>query len=1347
MFSDSKYSNLSAYGNIKLPPYSRVIMERISGAKAPTPRAKAPTPRAKAQTSGEKSPTPRAKAQTSGDKSPTPRAKAHTSGAVAPTPVALALTSEAKALTPEAEAHKLEADVATSCRAVDIHNFTVQTCQSQASRDTQLWARPTPDTYAEIESQKQGPFDKTLGNLISEMYASKRADTSAPTRDTRGLALDNLILNEVMESSDLSKNLSKVLGITVEVDKEFALFVSGNFDSKNKKLYQKIARHGGTRGLIQYKNTLDKVVTDANRFANDNIVMCLNPSVNSFSCKGKASTFGVIAIVLKILCNSEAGEYIANRMNKYSDEKLQRKIRERSYSFCPTLEKLCLPMVFELRLALTEIAYSASPVIANITRKLVDVFNPFEDEEQENRLKMMRYSTIFMSPQLSKHISSSTNSVRPEQMIWLHAMRDTYEGYAQHIIAHSHLKIIPSFRQVKALAAQMGAGKTTVAAIGTGPIQEEANQLLRKAKVVASIVTAIVEPSLKVSANFAGKMPHGARTWLIINGRIVPMHDATPIEITGRKWMPERHITDGDYTFSHDYSSKGRNKELRGLSIIEQIDWFFGWEKKFASTIINPTRAEKRSSAKKAKTMKPSRSGYMIPTHIFCDPKSAYMLFSYKEQLRNRGIFLVGMIDEIVACADCGEATPEENPLAYWYSKLATKIETGWYLSASYSRTNFEHIEVLPSVEDAVSFTQLQLHSGEYVTPLNGLTDLSKEERLAAVDAWSPRVLRLFPPTLIPAMTKMMKKPFKVCSHDLTSSVIYIDMVRRLCKAIIEDENVDQICDFTGWKPLMHSPRKTDSALNVYTGNPAIAAIELLGGHAITIAKIDVEKEKYEREVDLRIEELKRQKSTNARLAKNHEAGLIQMSSDDIQEEIERLTQSKSRLNDRIYFFNTPFGGSTIKGDILDQLVRMSEQDIALALSGIEFDSLAFSPELEKICRDIKISNSRCEFVGVANVYGVNDSSIQKVIIRGDPTNLGRESVCQAAGRTARSFDGRNQIGIMAISEAVLKVFADTTSIMDHFSKNIASVLSNAAVKIQSNFRGYLERKFHMEVWHSAAVHIQRLYRDYMDRKRLAISHVVISIQKIARGYITRKRLQYVSAVTSIQKIVRGFIVRADIARIRSQREYRARLLATDPQFRRYEEQRGRRRASAVSSCRAAEDGDIGTMSVRASEGSWTRVGRARPEPTHREPPRITGFIDRWISERGIGFIRVDGRQRNLYFSLRNIQDGYIPTRGEEVSCTVFTGKRGDEAGDLRPVRYTGTIRSWDAKVAYGFIIMDDPDYRGDLFIPIKNIRGYDHRTRTSEYVPRRNDRVECGRITRTVRGEQRFEAYELVQM
>jgi len=321
-----------------------------------------------------------------------------------------------------------------------------------------------------------------------------------------------------------------------------------------------------------------------------------------------------------------------------------------------------------------------------------------------------------MSPQLVKQISSSTNSVRPEQQIWLEQMRETYDGFAEHIIAHADDDIVPAFNNIKALAAQMGAGKTTVAAIGTGPIQKHANDLLRRSKVDASIVTAIVEPSLKVSANFAGRMPIGAHTWLIVNGRIVTMRDASPVELTGWKRRPERFITDGDFKYSHDGSTKGRNKALRDLSILDQIDWFFAWGEKIGSS----------------KKMKPSRAGYAMPTHIFCDPKSAAMLFDYKHELRNRGIFLVGMIDEIVACADCGEATPKENPLAYWYSKLATKVETGWYLSASYSRTNFEHIEVIPSVEDAVSFTQLQLHSGEYVTPLNGIAHLTQEDQMAA---------------------------------------------------------------------------------------------------------------------------------------------------------------------------------------------------------------------------------------------------------------------------------------------------------------------------------------------------------------------------------------------------------------------------------------------------------------------------------------------------------------------------------------------------------------------------------------------------------------------------------------
>ena len=714
--------------------------------------------------------------------------------------------------------------------------------------------------------------------------------------------------------------------------------------------------------------------------------------------------------------------------------------------------------------------------------------------------------------------------------------------------------------------------------------------------------------------------------------------------------------------------------------------------------------------------MKKSRAGYAMPTHIFCDPKSATMLFEYKHELRKRGIFLMGMIDEIVACADCGEATPEKNPLAYWYSKLATKIETGWWMSASYSRTNFEHIEVLPAVEDAASFTLLQLHSGEYVTPLNGIVHLSQEERLAAIDAWSPRVLRLFPPSLIPAMTKMMNNPFVVSTDDLKSSVTYLIMVMRLCRAIINDENADQICGFTNWRPFMQTMNKTDSVLNVYTGNPYIAAIELLGDYAITIPKIEAKIEKYDKEVDERIEVLKRQKSINVQLAKDREGGSIRIPTSEIDEELLRLNHSKTHIEDRYYNFQTPFGGSSIKGDVLDKLILMRDEDIALALSGIEFDSLAFSPELEKICQSIETCNSRCEFVGVGNVYGVNDSSIQKVIIRGDSTNLGRESVCQAAGRTARSFDGRNQIGIMAISEAVLRVFADTTSIMERFADNIDLVRSNAATKIQSLFRGYLHRRTMLDVWHLSAIQIQALFRGYEIRKRLSIRSSVIKIQTVARGYIAR-------VVT---------------ARIRSRMARRARQRAADVPHRRQAERRQALRE---------EEKD-----VQDDEG-WTHVGR-RPDPVvvlepvvvpapvvEQGPRRVTGSIDRWFDDRGYGFIRIAGRRDNLYIREQNIRNrDYVPSRGDEVSCIVLTEGRRDEAGDLAPVRYTGTIQNWlDAK-DFGFI---DVDGGGRLFIHLKNVRGYDHRSRSSDYTPRPRERVEFGQVSN--RG--RMEATDLIQI
>jgi hypothetical protein len=199
-------------------------------------------------------------------------------------------------------------------------------------------------------------------------------------------------------------------------------------------------------------------------------------------------------------------------------------------------------------------------------------------------------------------IEGSANAVRPEQVVWIAEMRRMYMDYAEHIVSHKDQEDMPAFHHLKALPAQMGSGKTTIAAIATGPLQMEANDILSSAKVPGRMSTVIIEPSLRVTVNFASCMPTGARTFLIINGRVVPMYDACPVELTGSRRRPERYVTSGNYEFSHEHSTKGRDKGLRGLSIFDQFRWFFNW----SSRNLN---------------LKPSRSSYAIPTHIFCDPK------------------------------------------------------------------------------------------------------------------------------------------------------------------------------------------------------------------------------------------------------------------------------------------------------------------------------------------------------------------------------------------------------------------------------------------------------------------------------------------------------------------------------------------------------------------------------------------------------------------------------------------------------------------------------------------------------------------------------------------------------
>ena len=609
------------------------------------------------------------------------------------------------------------------------------------------------------------------------------------------------------------------------------------------------------------------------------------------------------------------------------------------------------------------------------------------------------------------------------------------------------------------------------------------------------------------------------------------------------------------------------------------------------------------------------------------------------------GIYLVGFPDEIVACADCGKADPDSNPLAYYYAKLMTLVDVGMLLSASYNSSNFEHIPVLPSIENAVSFTQLCLHDGSTVTPLNGLVELDSDSRRQAIKTWSVRVLRLFPPPLVPQITDMLQTPFAIASDDLKDSVSYLKMVSRLCFAVIDDASADEICGRVDWEVPDTTTRSRDSCLNIYAGDPRDAALRVLGDDAITRKDVERERNNYVQTKQREIADLKLDKSAIQQSIKDRDGGNNgQLSGADIDERIKEIESTLSNPAEYEHTFSTRFGTSYIKGVDLDKLLRMSDNDVIIALSGVSFDSLAFSPELQKICDRITTRNSLCEFVNVGNVYGVHDASIRTVVVHGDPDNFGRESLCQAAGRTSREFDGRNQIGRMIISSDLLSVFGETTSIMEHFAANIAEVHRRATVRIQSTYRGYIDR---------ARIQVvrARIQAEHLEELRIRV--------RIATA-----------AATCIQSTYRGYIARIISARKkhRLEKRVRQRLAAkqrpkastkqddepTPPHTGGWQVAGGRRKEQNHS------------VYTPPQTGGGSRRSRGDRRQDRQEPDRESGIIQNWMHRNSYGFIDRDGGGKRMFIHERNLESDSTPRRGDRVSYIVTNVDGRNEATNLR---------------------------------------------------------------------------------
>jgi cold shock CspA family protein len=1089
-----------------------------------------------------------------------------------------------------------------------------------------VWSVPTLDDYLKAEQTQKDQLFDVLGAYINTPH--DYSSNTPPTQPARALGM--IILNAILSRQT---RLSEVLALQAEADPEIIALLD-NFNPRDRKQCNLATKVLGSKAAILLgKTKRSTVLKECDRFVIDNIEALLTPDLTEFSISGASSVspFSIIALTIEVLAESPAGVYILSRP-KYDANRLHDKITEKKLSYCD-LRSLSMPHMFELRNALQQVRESRIPAISACAIKLFEVFNPFASQGEENRMKLEHWSNVFLNPQLSRHLTKQSIQLRDEQKEWIFHMRDMYVSLAENIIADNGDPDAYQFNRLIANAAQMGAGKTSFVAGATQPLQSIANAMLESARLGLQagvdggryrrqLVSVVVEPSLTVAMSFASKMANDARIWLIVNGTVVPTRECCPVVRTGHWKHPERKLKIGDFEDEH------RDPALNGLTIMEQIEWFLSWQ------------------APSSMKMKSSKSSFGMPTHIFCDPCSACDLYAYKKQLRMRGIYLVGFLDEIVACADCGKADPDSNPLAYYYAKLMTLVDVGMLLSASYDSSNFEYGPVLPSIKNAVSFTQLCLHDGSKVTPLNGLVDLDRVSRHRVIESWSVRTLRLFPPPLVPQITDMLQTPFASAPDDLVDSVSYLEMVRRLCFAVVDDAAADKICRRVDWKVQDTSTRSRDSRLNIYTGDPRDAALRVLGDDAITRKDVERERNNYVQTKQREIADLKLDKSAIQQSIKDRDGGNNgKLTGADIDERIKGIESTLSNPAEYEHTFSTRFGTSYIKGVDLDKLLRMSDNDVILALSGVSFDSLAFSPELQKICANITTRNSLCEFVNVGNVYGTHDATVRTVVVHGaNPDNFGLESLCQTAGRGARVFDGRNQIAKMIIPRDLLSVFSKTTSIMDDFAANIAEVHRRATVRIQSTYRGYIDR-----------VRIQVV------RARIQAEHL---------GELRIRVRIATAAATCIQSTYRGYIARIISARKkhRLEKRVRQRLAAKQrpkastkqddepapPQTGDWQVARGRRKEQNHS---------VYTPPQTGGGSRWSRGDRRQDR---QEPDRESGTIQNWMPRNSYGFIDRDGGGKRMFIHERNLEPGSTPRRGDRVSYIVTNVDGRNEATNLR---------------------------------------------------------------------------------
>lgn len=702
-------------------------------------------------------------------------------------------------------------------------------------------------------------------------------------------------------------------------------------------------------------------------------------------------------------------------------------------------EKISDILYYEVRIALLSLNDDISLLLRNL-------FSKYDNEHDDSSDIIRNYINGLFSPIIKNTISSKS----------VLKMEDYQINFADNIekIINDYVDCIINLKEWSSNPTGLfnlntfGTGKTTISSEVTSYSLAQANnklridnekkiEIMRKTKSYLGLKTdeerlgeinkikkeekklvgVFTLPSISTAVSFASSVAMEQPTWIIQNGRIIPLHEYCPkFEITqGRK------VTERTERWA-DKIGTLKNKFTDGLNfnapLIDQVMQLMNW---------TPTYAKSKKKYIKGKDY------YKTPIMIFADSVSALELNKNAKIFENElKWFFFNIIDEFPATGDCNFDIKNNYLLKNIIENISIQNKFSILMSASpteeqinssliFKNWNKRFAEVSYTTR---SFTQLYIKN-KPIYPLNALDS----NTFNIVKTWNDTDFRFFNPIIFLDMIDLAssKIDFKLKTLDIQNQNTLIKAIRNFLLIIADSSDDDLKNELCNMSICYAFPKKNisqDSHLTLTSGNLNQEILNSLN-EPITHELINNKFDEFTKSLENEIQKIR---SEIAEASQNREKS-AEGSQNDLRNEISRIENIlKNRMGTHIANIITNIGRVQITRSWYEQYAsNMSDEELSVMLCGQEIDF--HDDKLNEISKKLKpISSSIID--NITSMFGRNNHQIKNVIIK-DPNNIiGYETLKQALARAGRS--GNDPIVTGIIEKEHLDLFKPYTKTSIH---------------------------------------------------------------------------------------------------------------------------------------------------------------------------------------------------------------------------------------------------------------------------------------------------------------------------